>query len=391
VTPNAHFVGISADSSIIYFVANPGMTAKTATFSHVKLAYSTTAAFETSVTSGVDSVTTLGVPPVFLSKSAAAIGDTITLSAPVGWSFTPGKSVPTVTGAGLASLGVSADSATLRFIIGPSANAVVNVTNMKILGAPNLGVYTLSSTAVLTSPGVANFPGTLSNASPAPGGAVTITAGAGWKFLPTARLTHGSGTGIPVAIISRAADSSSITFIPAPNAPVGLLYADNIVLDFLTSVAINDLPNTVSITPPAPLYTGTGAFATAPTVTMPTAGNSVDIVDLGTFISSSDCDNQAGGFDCRIYKFTIGTTVTLSFSNTWSNTTDLGLYFSDDTESDLGLYCDSKGAGAGGQPEVCSMSFAPGTYYMQMTTYSPFYAPPNDVDPYWFRINVIGS
>jgi hypothetical protein len=221
---------------------------------------------------------------------------------------------------------------------------------------------------------------------------VTITAGAGFKFRPTASLTHASGSGPAVAVLSRAADSSAITFFPVPGAATGLLYADNIVLDFLTSVGLNDLPNTVSITPPAP-YAGTDAFATAPVVTMPTAGNSVDIVDAGVFNGSGDCTGvNPGGFNCRIYTFTIPATVTLTFSNTWGNTTDLGLYFDDAGHTDPFTHaCDGKGNGAGGQPETCSITVGPGTYFMQMTTYHPFYAAPDNVAPAWFRINVTGS
>jgi len=220
---------------------------------------------------------------------------------------------------------------------------------------------------------------------------VTITA-TGFKFLPTATLTHGSGTGVAAAIISRAADSSAISFIAAPGQAAGPLYADGIVLSFLTAVPINDLPSTASITPQA-AYSGTGSFATAPAVTMPTAGNTVDIVDATPFNNSADCNNvNPGGYHCRIYTFTVASTVTLTFTNTWDNGADLGLYFDDVGHTDPFTHaCDGKGAGSGSQPETCFITVNAGTYFMQMTTYHPFYAAPNNVAPNWFRISVTGS
>jgi hypothetical protein len=382
-------IGPSVDSTQLSIIVGPNGNGNVQVTNLSIRGAPTLGAFK--LTSGTTVLTSGAAPTTTIDKTVAAAGDTITVTAPAGWRFHPGKSVPSVGSAGLLSLGVASDSLSLRFVIGPSANSTVSVTNVTMPGAPTGPVFTLVSAATLTSAAVPSFPGTLSNASPAPGATVTITAGSGFKFLPTATLTHASGTGIPVVIISRAADSSAITFIPAPNAPVGLLYADGIVLDFLTGVPINDLPNTVSITAPAPLYSGTGAFGSAPVIAMPTAGNSIDVVDITPFFSTADCDaNNPGGAGtgCKIFGFTVGTAVTLTFSNTWSNLTDLGLYFTDDTQSDLGLSCDSHGDGTSGQPEVCSMAFTPGTYYMLMTTYSPYYSPPNDVDPYWFRINV---
>lgn len=325
-----------------------------------------------------------------LNNATPALGDTVIVTAPPPFKFTP-ASVVTAGSAAIVPLAMSADSSSISFLPGPSADDPVNVDHTVLSYASDTLFFDLNTAVNLVTPAVTSFTATLSNAAPANSQAVTITLGANFKFLPNASLTHVSGTGVPVAVISRAADSSAITFIPAPGQAASALYADNIVLSFLTAVAISDLPSNVTITPPAP-YAGTDAFATAPTVTMPTVGNTANFVDVGAFNSSTDCDNQDGGFDCRIYKFTLPANVTLTFNNTWNNTTDLGLYFSDNTGTGLGFgACDAKGAGAAGQPETCTRAFTAGTYYMQMTTYHPFYAAPNNVPPDWFRIQVTGS
>ena len=325
-----------------------------------------------------------------LNDAAPALGDTVTITAPAPFKFTP-ASVVSAGAAAIVPTGMAADSSSISFLPGPSANSPVSVTNSVLNYAPGAGTFVLTSTADLVTAAVTSYTAALSSAAPANSQAVTITLTAGFKFLPTAVLTHGSGSGVPVAIISRAADSSAITFIPAPGQAASALYADDIVLSFLTAVGISDLPSTVTITPPAP-YAGTDAFATAPVVTVPTAGNTTNVVDATPFNSSTDCDNQDGGFDCRIYTFTVPAAVTLRFNNTWDNGADLGLYFSDAGGSGLGIGgCDGKGAGAGSQPETCSVNFTAGTYFMQMTTYHPFYAAPNNVAPDWFRIQVTGS
>jgi hypothetical protein len=247
-----------------------------------------------------------------------------------------------------------------------------------------------------------SLPVTFSNATPAPSEEVTVTAAAGYSFAQTAVLTHGDATSTDTAfIVSRAADGSSITFIAYPGGTAGTMYVRGVQLDFLPGSSF-DLDTDTPFTPAAP-FAGTDAFATAPTVTMPAAGASAVLVDGGTFHASSDCQNvNPGGWNCFIYTFTITAPVTLDFSASWANTNDgtddgfpdLGLYFDDVGHTDPFTHaCDSSGSGTGvgDNFESCSITFAPGTYFMQMTTYAEFYPAPDNLDPAWFRIDVTGS
>jgi len=232
-----------------------------------------------------------------------------------------------------------------------------------------------------------NMPVTFSNTTPATNEEVTITAPAGFIFEDTARVYHGAPAGEEAFITSRAADGSSVSFISYPGGTAGVLTITGVEVSFLPGTKL-DLPTSTSMTPP-PAFAGTDAFATAPSFTMPTTGNSATLVDLGAFNPSSDCQNiNPGGWDCRIYTFTIPATVTLDFTNTWADMeTDLGLYFDDVGHTDPFTHaCDSHGDD--GVPETCSVTFNPGTYFMQMTTYSVFYPHP---EPAWFRIDVVAQ
>jgi hypothetical protein len=384
-----HLVARSATQ--ISFVPPPGVAGQ-ASVSKVSLDYAPAAGKFTVPT---EQDLTIPVAPTVTAApvGAVAIGDTITVTLPAPFKFVATSGITVGTGAQGVNTpvyvaAVSADSSTVQFLIGPGANDTIQVTGTRISGALTIGPYELTG-ATLSSPVVTNFPATFSTSTPGPSQVVTITAGAGYKFRPTATLAHGSAAGVSPVIISRAADSSAISFIAAPGGPAGPIFVDGVIVVPLYVLPISDLPTTASITPQAP-YAGTDAFATAPVVTMPLSGNSTAFVDAGSFNGSSDCQNvNPGGWDCRIYQFTIGTAVTLNFSNTWNSTTDLGLYFDDAGHTDPFTHsCDSKGGGAGGQPEVCSVAFAPGTYTMQMTTYAPFYAAPNNINPAWFRIDV---
>jgi hypothetical protein len=90
-----------------------------------------------------------------------------------------------------------------------------------------------------------------------------------------------------------------------------------------------------------------------------------------------------------IYQFTLPAPRTLTFTVTWSNTTDLGLYFSTDGSNVVVTTgCDSKGATATGQPETCTGNFPAGTFYMVNDSFHPFYAAPNNVPPTFEKIVV---
>ncbi|MFN8652365.1 MAG: hypothetical protein U0133_10715 [Gemmatimonadales bacterium] len=308
-------VSTSADSSTMRVVAGPGLNA-VVSISNVVLGYAPASGTFTATSPAA--VTTAAIPSVALNKTNAVAGDTIIVTAPAKYKFTS-SSAPTVTGAGLASLGISADSSTLRFLIGPNANAAVSISNVRLAGALTLGPFTATSAAPLVTPAIPNFAGTFSSATPASRDTVTLTVPAGFKFLPTATL---SNAGASPLIVSRSADSTQIRFVPARGTTAGPVTVTGIVLSFLRTVSLT-LPTAASLTPPAALA-GTGAIATAPTITLPAVGASTTIYDGLAF---GGTNGVSGGVGNKFYKITVPASTSVTVSMQWTNTADIDILF----------------------------------------------------------------
>lgn len=347
------------------------------------------------VTAGGKSIT---VPVRIIPDTAAALtlavssntpnlGDTVTVTAPAGFLFTPASTI-SVSGAAIVNLGPSADSTQIKFIPGPSGNGPVVATGLVVAYAPSISGYDASSAAALVTPAVTDFAATLSSATantfPVQD-TITLTADPGFKILPGAIVTTGTDTALVTSI---AADSSAISFVPVPGSGTGPVNIDGIALSFLTSVSLS-LPSqpTLAVGPG-----GGDAFGTAPTLAIPGTGITATYYDAGPFVTGpAVCSNSLGG-PCRIYKFTVAASTSISFSASWSNTTDLGIYFST-TGSNVVVTtgCDGHGNGAAGQPESCTGTFPAGTYYVIVDSFAPFYAAPDDVDPYSFTLSITGN
>jgi hypothetical protein len=330
-----------------------------------------------------DTTNTLAV-----NATAPALGDTVTATAGTNFKFTPASRV-SLPGATVVTLGISADSTQILFLPGPSGSGAISVNNMVVSYAPALAGYTGNSgTAILTTPAVTSFPAVYSSTTPALNDTVTVSA-AGFKFLPNSAVTVG---GRAATVVGHAADSSSVSFVPVPGTATGTVSVSNIVLSFLTSVSLT-VPAATGITVPGGLA-GTGAFATAPTIPVPAAvGASVVFLDAGAFSNVTECGNDLGG-PCRMYKIVVAAGQKIGLVVTWQGTTDIGVYTYDNTQTldPTLILCDSKGAGAAGQPESCSATFATaGTYYLAVDSFAPFYAPPNNVDPTDIKMVLTGQ
>lgn len=383
---NVATLDLSADSTQVTFVVGPGASG-VPSFTNLVVAYATSIGGYAA--NGSAALTTPAAANLTANLTNAAAGDTIVVTAPAPYKFTP-SSTPSVGSAGLALVGVSTDSTTLSFLIGPSAGDTISVDNLVVSGVPTAGTYTLTTATTLTTPAVPNFPATYSSAAPALNDTITMTVGSGFRLLPTAVVTI---NGRPATIISRAPDSLSLTMVPVPGTGAGAPTVNGIVLSFLTGVSLN-IPANANVTAPAGLA-GTDAFATAPTIPLPGAGQTVIFHDAGSFANVAECTGDLGG-PCRVYKVVVPTARTYALTLSWQGTTDLGIYTYDNTQSlDTGLWvCDAKGAGSAGQPETgggCTASMTAGTYYIVVDSFSPFYGAPNNVDPTDIRLTIVGS
>jgi hypothetical protein len=327
---------------------------------------------------------------ITVSATTPTLGDTVTATAGANFRFTP-SSVVSVSGATVITLGISADSSQITFIPGPSANGPVHVSGMVVSYAPAISGLTGSSgLAIMTTPPVANLAAVLSTTTPNVNDNVTVTAPAGIKFLPNAQVLFGSDQQV---VLSVAADSNSLVFRAHQAGASGTITLNNIVLSFLTSVPIaSNITSTATVGATITSLAGTDAFATAPVIVIPDAGNTGGIVDAGAFaVGPAVCNATLGG-PCRIYTFTVTSSRTFAVSASWQGTTDIGVYFTTAAGSLTNTSgCDAKGAGAGGQPETCSGTFAAGTYFLVVDSFAPFYGPPNNVDPTNINVTITGQ
>lgn len=352
-------------TSTISFVPPPGASGP-ATVTKVGLDYEPTAGTFSVPTSSDFHVAP--IPDLIAAPTTALVGDTITVTipAPFKWSanshvIIPGASAIVVTG-------ISPDSGTVKFRIGPNADTTISIDSTVVSGVPGLGRFELVTAGKLSSPLVPTFPVTFSKSTPALGDTVVITAAAGFKFLPTASFTIGGFT--PV-IVSRAADSSAITFIPYPTggiaAPVVL---SNVVFANAPTLPLT-MTSSASIKAAAETpFAGATAVATAPQLNIPATGQITTYVDVGPTAAAAECGNI--GFHCRFYKLVLAAPRTFNLSLRWGNTADIGGYFIDAAGNDLfgDFACDAKGSGAGGQPEACTETLAAGTYYLALADFT---------------------
>jgi hypothetical protein len=378
-TANLALVSVSTDSSQLRFVIGPSAN-DTVRVTGIRISGAATLGPFTSKSTA--KVVTPALPIVTLNKTTAVAGDTIIVTAAAGFRFTPGAggSVPTVGAAGLAVVGVSADSSQLRFLIGPSANDTVKVTGVRFRTAPTLGPYTANSGAAkVQTPAVTDVPALFSTTTPNVNGTITITAPAGFKFLPTARVRFGIDQ---QATVSVAADSNSMVVRAHQAGASGQITFENIVLSFLTGVAFN-APTTTTVTVGATVIelTGTDVPANAPIISVPVAvGQTAGVVDAPTAFGYAGLTAACGGpCPTRLYKIVVRATTKLGVNSTWNSNEDVGIYLLTTAGALQSTTtfppADNLGGGAGGHPETTTWTLPAGTYLVGAITFGAAAAP----------------
>lgn len=235
------------------------------------------------------------------------------------------------------------------------------------------GSFTVSASGITKTITVSvvptDVPATFNTTTPDIGEDLVVTMPAGFALLPGATFSIAGGSA-PI-VVSQAADGSSATLQLAPGSS-GAVTIAGITPDF---AALNlTLSTTTSVTVGATsVITGEDAIATAP------------LVVPGGFYDLPVWGGECGSWPCVTYKLDVPAPGGYDFSLTWSNETDLGLYFLDSTFADLDDACDAHGNGSTAQPEACTVNFsAAGTYYMQVLSFGPAYGP--DPEPDWVGV-----
>jgi len=218
---------------------------------------------------------------------------------------------------------------------------------------------------------------TYSSATPAVGDTVTLTTAAPFQFRPNATVDAGGARAILVS-----QSPTAIRFVPLPGGAAGPATVNGVALGYATTLALS-LPTTAQFTVPAGLA-GTGSLATAPAITIPAAGSATLFVDEGATSDIAACVNSVLGSPCRAYRLDLATARTFQLRATWEGTDDIGIYFFNAAGTLLGGGCDDKGSGAAGQPEACTKTLGPGTFFLTSVNFSA-------ADPQWIRLDLTGQ
>jgi hypothetical protein len=325
-----------------------------------------------------------------LSTTTPTPGEQITLTAPGNFLFTAQSKVTTAKlGVEQPLVSVAGDGTSLIFVALPGTDDTVEVSEAVLKNNPAAGTFAVRSSAgVLAAP--LNGAALLSTTTPNVNGLVTATMPAGYKALPEVAITFDNDV---QTVLSVAADSNSFVFRAHKAGPSGTVSLNNVAYSTLTDVPLNGVEaQGAAATVGATVITLTGAdaIATAPLIAIPGPGQTSGVIDNEVFSSGADCSaGTGGGAACLIYKFVLAEETSFTVTANWlPNITDVGVYFSDDTNTDPGAgACDSKGRGATATPEVCTIDLPAGTWYMQVTSYGPLY-PQNDPNPTSIDISI---
>lgn len=384
-------VSVSADSNTLRIVPGPN-DAGVATITNLGVRYNNQLRFTAPTVTAVTST------PAILSAGTVApttptLGQTITITAPAGTGtrFLPTSQVFFNDNTDLAkNVVVSADSQSISFIAPPGRTAVKpSVTKVIHTKLPQVRFQqTLTTSNALTTPPVPlSFPVTPSSTTPAGGTTATLTAGAGFKFAPSATLTVGGASQVTQGV---SADSSVLTFFVIPGSTGAVQVTGGVAGGF----PLPAVPTGVSITAAAPVITkiaGTDALATAPTLNV-ASGVASGVIDAPPFGFAGCAPIPQLGDNCNLFKI-VTTTANQKVNVTlnWNNTSDLGLYVLNSTGGFVSAAgnADAGGTGAAGHPETATLTFATaGTYYLAVLRFT--YAG-STVDPTWYSLQTIGQ
>jgi hypothetical protein len=201
------------------------------------------------------------------------------------------------------------------------------------------------------------FAGTISSLTPIGGDTLTIASTTQFRFSP-ADVAVTFGGGAAATILSATADT--ITLL-VPFGPPGRLTIAGIAVTYAPGLVITR-PSVQTVTQTGTLWPGIEAMATAPTIPLPAAGDSLVLATTVPLAdNAAECGEGIG--PCAYYKFTVAATTTLHIVVDWDNTADIDIYACSD--ADPGTCFEEGGGGAGAsKPEEFEFDFPAGTHYL---------------------------
>jgi hypothetical protein len=389
-------VVVSQDATQITFIpfpniAGPGVVSDVGVTSNPALTFDLATPFRVKT----DSIFDIGTA---VTPTTPALGGAVTLTLPADLRLLP-ESLVSLNIANQPVLPrdavLSADSTTITFVPPPNADSFVVLNGVVHRNLPQYPL-TLNTTVKVTTPVIDSVPSTVSDATPDVGQPVTLNAGGGFTFSPSSQVVVGADTATTSAV---AGDGSSITFFPTPGIAGAMTVTDVGIAGFaipLPSTAGTLTPNVTVV--PIP---GTGAPGSAPILQVPDAGITRGFVDKADAPGYADCGDPNGniGLPCQIYKFVVPALDTLTFTATWGNQSDVGIYFLESDAATSPAFdtfdCDAHGNTvndpAGPQPETCTYIIPAGTYFLAVVGFGPFYPASSggpEAYPPWVKLRV---
>jgi hypothetical protein len=290
---------LAADSTSLRCIPFPGSTG-TATLGNMVTTYSTPGPLSVTAASGI---VTPPLPALVLSPAAPVAGDTVTVTLSGLFRFTPGTGTNAsacVAGplARTFRVSISADSLTIRCLIGPLASGKFQVTNVQLSGRTIVGRFPMSTAADVVTDTLPEFAASKGTAAIADN--ITISAVGRYRFIPSGasatklQLPPGATSSTPTIT----SDSLTMSFLIGPNWPGVKATLDSVVISgaaglgrysvhtdsAFTTPALTQFPATLSNRTPQPgevvtLTAGSG-FQFNPNATVTTGGRPAGVVSV---------------------------------------------------------------------------------------------------------------
>ena len=367
------------DGSSFRFIVSPNRSGP-ATVTGVTVAANPNLTFTLQTTETITSPVIASVAGTF-DNSTPPLGQAVTFTLPAGLKITAAAATAVrVQGNTVApaNVTIAADSGSINFVPPPSSDSMLTLTGIVAAQRPEYPM-TLSSTTKVTTPVIDTLDVTFSNAAPAIGEAVTMTAPAGFTFTTTATPpapNSGVSFGTRVAII-QARTATTITFIPLPGS-TGVATVTGVIPTAAPMFSLI-LPTDDAITVPdiIPLRF-TDDPETAPAIPAPTAnGQSTVLFEAGAYNGHAPILGGAfGEFNARFYQVTVPAAVTsVTVTLEWPSGQDMGAYwFETDgvAEPAEGVPADNAGVGPTPppSPETSTSLLQPRTYLLAIVNFS---------------------
>ena len=215
------------------------------------------------------------------------------------------------------------------------------------------------------------FNGTLSATTVAGGDTLTITSSATLKF-DTATVGVVFGGGTEGLIASKTAD---VVKVLVPFGAAGPVTINGIAVTYVSGLVVS-LPAGASVTQTGDRWVGDDAFATAPTIAVPTTvgARTVVLTNLPATNNAAQCAETAANFDfgstgpCTIYRFSVAAPTKLKFTVDWDSAADLDTY-SCAAADPMSCFEDPGSGATGAQPQEFEFTYPAGTHYFVVENY----------------------